>query len=75
MTTETADLPILAQTPAERARRFIEAEKKAREQAAVDEFNETVKRICREHRVSFHVGMTVWADGRNAPQVLFVAQD
>lgn len=75
MTTTTPDLPILAQSPADKARQFIAAEKKAREQAAVDEFNAVVQQICKMHRVSFHIGMTVWGDGRNTPQVLFVAQD
>jgi hypothetical protein len=61
-------------TPAQ-LRELLAADGKAREAAAASEFNQAVQHICQEHRVTFHVGVTVWGDGRNTPQIVFVAVD
>jgi len=71
----TADSGLGQIAPPDDARSILAAEKQAREQAAVAEFNKQLNLICREFRVTFQVGVTVWGNGQTTPQVVFVAQD
>jgi hypothetical protein len=71
--TPTAEKPTNGHLTPTQLRELLAADGKAREAAAVDEFNKAVQHICQEHRVTFHVGVTVWGDGRNTPQIVFVA--